>query len=131
MMLPILAIPAFWLLPPGRAIPLYIVSVLLSAPMFWIMHLNHKMPVATGSESLIDRDAEVISKSTLGVMTVYFVRTRGELWIASCDEILEAGDTVRIVAVEGNTLTVKRRSGAGFRNLPGNEAAHMMRIEAN
>lgn len=128
MVLPVIVIPAFWLLPLDRAIPLYLVSVLLSASMFWLMHRNHKIPVATGSEGLIDRDAEVISKSTLGVRTVYLVRTRGELWIARCDDIVEVGEIVRIVAIGGNTLTVKRKSGVGFRNLPENGAAHMMRV---
>jgi membrane protein implicated in regulation of membrane protease activity len=110
MVLPIIAIPAFWLLPPGRAIALYIVSILLSAPMYWIMHLNHKLPVATGSEALINRDAEVISRSNLGLKTIYFVQVRGELWAACCDNTVEIGDIVRIVAVEGNTLTIKRTS---------------------
>lgn len=128
MVLPIIVIPVFWLLPLGHAIPLYLVSVLLSASMFWLMHRNHKIPVTTGSEGLIDRDAEVISKSTLGVRTVYFVRTRGELWIARCDDIVEVGEIVRIVAIGGNTLTVKRKSGIGFRNLTENKAAHMMGV---
>jgi len=126
MVLPIIAVPAFWLLPHSSAIGLYIVSILLSAPMHWIMHLNHKMPVATGSKALVNRDAEVVSKSTLGLKTIYFVRVRGELWTACCDTPLEIGEIVRIVAVEGNTLTIECTSEDGFQNLLGNKAVHMI-----
>lgn len=128
MILPIIAIPVFWLLPLGSAIILYILCILLSAPMYWIMSLNHKTPVATGSEALMNRQAEVISKSTLGWKTIYFVQVRGELWTACCNAPLETGEIVRIVAVGGNTLTIKRVSGEVFQNLPGNKAAYRIKI---
>jgi membrane protein implicated in regulation of membrane protease activity len=128
MILPIIAIPAFWLLPLGRAIILYVVSILLSAPMYWILPLNHKMPVATGSEALMNLDAEVISRSAFGLGTIYFVRVRGELWTASCDTSVEIGEMAKIVAVGGNKLTIKRISGEVLQNLPEDATARMFSL---
>jgi len=66
-LLPMIALPAFWLLPLGWATSQYLASVLLSGSRFRFMCRNHKIPVATGVEAWINHDAEVISKSTHGV----------------------------------------------------------------
>jgi hypothetical protein len=50
MFLPLIAIPAFWFLPLGQAIPFYGVCILLSALMFLIMHRTMRRPVTTGVE---------------------------------------------------------------------------------
>ena len=107
-----MAIPVFWFLPMIQAMAVYFVCLLLSVWMFWLMHKVHKLPVATGAGALINRDVKVISKSIFGVRTTYVVRIEGELWTAVTDEIVEVGDTVTIVAVNGTTLRVKRKSDA-------------------
>jgi membrane protein implicated in regulation of membrane protease activity len=109
MLLPILAIPVFWFLPLEEAISLYIVCCLLSGSMFWIMRNNMKRPVKTGPESLAGKETRVISHSDSNMIMPYQVRIGGEIWEASSQDSLEAGETTVVVAVEGNKLIIKRR----------------------
>jgi membrane protein implicated in regulation of membrane protease activity len=71
MLLPLLAIPVFWFLPLGEAIRIYIVCCLLSGSMFWLMRRNRRRPVQVGSESLVGKEAEVISYSESDKVTPY------------------------------------------------------------
>jgi len=108
MLLPIIALPVFWLLPLRSAIVIYVLSLLASGWMFWLMRTNMKRPAVMGAESLIGKDADVVSRSgTYG--SSYQVRVRGELWSADSDEDLQPGETVVIVAVKGNKLIVRRK----------------------
>ena len=59
-------------------------------------------PVATGAEGMIGASAEVVADFTGRGK----VRYGGELWNARSDRPLHAGDTARIVKVEGLTLWV-------------------------
>jgi len=110
MLFPILSIPVFWLLPVGQAVAIYLVGLLFSASMYWIMHITHGKPVVTGREGLINRDVEIISKLASKKRSFYRVQTEGELWTARSDDIVDIGDTVTIVVVEGNTLNVKLKN---------------------
>jgi membrane protein implicated in regulation of membrane protease activity len=109
MCLPILALPVFWFLPLDEAIPIYIICLLLSGSMFWIMRDNMKRPVSTGSESLIGKDAKVVSQSASDKIAPYLVHIEGELWSASSHDPLQTGDTVVIIAVKGNKLRLERK----------------------
>ena len=63
-------------------------------------------PVATGTQGMIGGDAEVVADfSGRGGR----VRYGGELWNARSETALRAGDTARIVRVEGLTLWVEPR----------------------
>jgi membrane protein implicated in regulation of membrane protease activity len=109
MFLPLIAIPAFWFLPLGQAIPFYGVCILLSALMFLIMHRTMRRPVTTGVESIIGKEAEVISRSGSHRGIPYMVRIEGELWSARSRDSLQPGETVMIVGVKGNYLTVEHK----------------------
>jgi membrane protein implicated in regulation of membrane protease activity len=108
MLLPLLALPVFWFLPLNWSIPIYVVCVLVSASMFWLMRRSKMRPAVTGAESLVRKEAEVVSKSALG-KRLYMVRAGGELWTAQSRDIIHPGQTVTIVAVDGNRLTVERK----------------------
>jgi membrane protein implicated in regulation of membrane protease activity len=108
MLLPLIALPVFWYLPLPQAIAIYAVSVLISGAMHWLMHSTMKRPVVTGAESLIGKDAEVVSRSDrLGIS--YQVRVKNELWTADSREDLLPGETVMITAVKENRLIVKHK----------------------
>jgi len=77
--------------------------------MFRLMRRTMRRPVTTGVESLIGKDAEVTSRSSSHGGTPYMVRIEGELWSARSRDSLQHGETVVIVAVKGNYLTVKRK----------------------
>jgi membrane protein implicated in regulation of membrane protease activity len=108
MVLPLLAIPVFWFLPLNWSIPIYIVCVLISASMFWLMRRSRRHPAVTGAESLVQKEAEVVSKSAAG-KSLYMVRVAGELWTAQSRHTIKPGQTVTIVAVDGNRLTVEHK----------------------
>lgn len=110
MFLPLLAIPVFWFLPLGDAIGIYIVCLLLSASMHWIMHTSMKRPAATGRESLVGEEVKVITKSSTDKISPYQVRIEGELWSADSPDSLEKGETVVITAYQGNRLKVERKT---------------------
>jgi membrane protein implicated in regulation of membrane protease activity len=109
MFLPVLALPVFWALPLVQAVPAYLICLLLSGWMFWIMRENMKRPVRIGEESMIGKEAEVISRSSSDNLTPYRVSLQGELWNASSEDPLETGETVIIVAVQGSRLTIERK----------------------
>jgi len=112
MALPVLAIPVFWFLPAVAAVPVYIFVVLLSGSMYWLMWRTMTQPAVTGTESLVGREAEVVSRSSESPSVPYTVRIEGELWSARSRDALQPGETVVIVAAEGNRLTVARRDAA-------------------
>jgi membrane protein implicated in regulation of membrane protease activity len=118
MALPIAAIPIFWFLPAAAAVPVYIFVVLLSGAMFWLMWRTMKQPAVTGTESLVGRDVEVVSRSGSGRGTRYMVHVEGELWTARSRDALQPGETVVIVAAEGNYLTVARKDAAAAPTRP-------------
>jgi membrane-bound serine protease (ClpP class) len=62
-------------------------------------------PVATGTQAMIGASAEVLGDFTGKGR----VRYGGELWNARSEAPLHAGDTARIVRVEGLTLWVEPR----------------------
>jgi membrane protein implicated in regulation of membrane protease activity len=107
MLLPILAIPVFWYLPLGQAVIVYLLLLLLSGWMFWLMRSNRKRPVVTGKESLVGRDAEIIAISQNGSRVRYTVRVEGELWTGRSHDAMQPGEKVIITASAGNTLIVK------------------------
>ena len=113
MLLPIIAIPVFWLLPLGLAIPIYVFALLLSGAMFWLM----RRPAVTGEGSLIGKDADVVSQSSQGISSRYIVRAEDRLWTAQSRDTLQPGETATIVAVEGNKLIINRRKANSANNL--------------
>jgi membrane protein implicated in regulation of membrane protease activity len=110
MLLPIAALPVFWLLPLRWAVPVYLFSILLSGLMFWVMRKTMKRPVEVGVESLIGKDAEVVSGAGADYGAPYLVRAEHSLWSARSHDDLQPGEVVKIVAVEGNTLIVERKN---------------------
>jgi membrane protein implicated in regulation of membrane protease activity len=110
MLLPLLTLPVFWFLPLRWAIPVYVFSISLSGLMFWVMRKTMKQPVATGRESLIGKDAEVISRSRPDYGAPYLVQIENVLWSAASPDDLQSGEIVTITAVEGNKLIVKRKN---------------------
>ena len=69
---------------------------------FWIW-LSKRRRVQVGAEVLIGATAEVVAPC----MPTGQVRVAGELWQARCPVGAAAGDTVRILALDGLTLLVE------------------------
>jgi membrane-bound serine protease (ClpP class) len=56
-----------------------------------------------GAEALIGREVEL----RRACRPLGQIRVRGEIWQARCDEGADAGDTVRILGLDGLTLVVE------------------------
>jgi membrane protein implicated in regulation of membrane protease activity len=107
MLLPVIALPIFWLLPLVQALPIYALLILASAAMFWFMRGSMKQSSVTGTEGLIGKDAKVVSQSRSGNELSSVVEVQGELWTATSADTLKIGDKVKITAMDGLTLVVK------------------------
>ena len=106
LMMPVLALPLFWVLPPGQAVPVYSVIAVISGLIYWRISVSHGGRPQTGAESLIGTTAEVVSRRELGNQARYLVRSHGELWSATSSDSLKPGDTVAITALSGIRLVV-------------------------
>ncbi len=108
LLMPVLGLPIFWLMPLSSAIPSYIVIVLISAFLYWLITRAMRKPIQDGFQSLIGTEAEVISKQALAHSAKYLVRAQGELWSAYSTDALQPGEQVNIVAVKGIGIVVER-----------------------
>jgi membrane protein implicated in regulation of membrane protease activity len=68
----------------------------------WGRRLARRWRPKTGPEAMIGQTAVVVE----GCRPDGSVRVHGELWEAHCEAGADAGDTVRIAAMNGLTLTV-------------------------
>jgi len=70
----------------------------------WGLRLARRWKPRTGAEAMIGAEARVVARCRpLGQ-----VRIHGELWEARCAEGADVGEKVRIDAIEGLTLVVRR-----------------------
>jgi membrane protein implicated in regulation of membrane protease activity len=103
LLLPVLALPVFWILPLAVAVPSYALVLVVSVAAYIGLVKAMRRPVLTGREHMLGATGEVIG----GSGTTLRVQIDGELWSArSAQEALKPGDAVRVVAVEGLCLTV-------------------------
>jgi membrane-bound serine protease (ClpP class) len=79
------------------------VGALMVAGIVYMATRAMRHPVATGTQGMIGASTEVVADFTGKGK----VRYGGELWNARSDRSLRAGDTARIVKVEGLTLWVE------------------------
>jgi membrane protein implicated in regulation of membrane protease activity len=70
----------------------------------WGLRLARRWRPQTGAEAMIGQTAEVVAPCRPNGQ----VRVQGELWEARCPEGAGIGDSVRIEAIEGLTLVVRR-----------------------
>jgi membrane-bound serine protease (ClpP class) len=70
---------------------------------FWNGRVRHRSPAA-GAETMIGKTAVVVSECRPNGQ----IRLGGELWEARCNEGADAGETVRVTALEDLTLIVER-----------------------
>ncbi|PSU05416.1 hypothetical protein C9I92_21760 [Photobacterium ganghwense] len=107
LLLPILALPLFWLTPFSFAIPLYFFIVIVSAVIYWLTYRAMHLPIETGSEALHHQVGQVIGYQN----GFYQISLNNECWNALSDEVLQPRERVEVNSVHGVTLNVKRISG--------------------
>jgi membrane-bound ClpP family serine protease len=105
LLLPILALPVFWLWPASISVPVYAAVVAFSLSIYAALFRAMRRPVETGREGILHEQGKVVSR--LGEPLA--VRISGERWNAECSEgPLTFGEPVRVSGIEGLTLRVVR-----------------------
>ncbi len=105
LLLPVISLGLFIVLPFEVALPLYGLVVGISALLYFALWRALRLPIQTGTEGMIDKEAEVIEELT----PVGVIRHRNELWSAQGLEPIRKGEKVIILAIDGLVATVKRR----------------------
>lgn len=108
LILPLLGIIIFWILPPGIAIPVYLLILVISGMMYWVIVRAMKKHPETGAEGLIGATTRIESSLQTRNETQYVVRIQGELWNATSSDLLKEGELVTVIGVTGLTLLVQR-----------------------
>ncbi len=110
LVMPVIALPILWLMPLKFAVPIYVVIVLISAFLYWLIMRAMRKPLQDGFQSLIGTEAEVVYKRAPGHSARYLVRAKGEgeLWSAYSTDVLDIGEWVNIVAVKGIGVVVEQ-----------------------
>jgi membrane protein implicated in regulation of membrane protease activity len=109
--LPLIGIVAFWLLPLPLALPVYLVILLVSGLMYWLVARTMKKRPTYGVEALIGAEARVVSKLGPHADAQYLVKVRGEIWSANSRDDLQPDEMVRISSVYGLTLQIRKITG--------------------
>ncbi|MFQ5996983.1 MAG: NfeD family protein [Dehalococcoidales bacterium] len=107
LLMPLLGIPIFWLAPLNVAIPSYLIIVLVSVSLYWLIAKSMRQPIQDGFQSLIGTEAEVVAKLAADHSAKYLIRSQGELWSAYATDALDIGEWVKIVAVKGIGVVVE------------------------
>ena len=104
LLLPILALPVFWLWPFDVAGPVYAVIAAASLVIYALTIKTMRLPVRTGKEEMLHATGRVVDMPNAGTI---WVRVHDERWLArTAGAGLHAGDRVRVVGMEGMTLLV-------------------------
>jgi membrane protein implicated in regulation of membrane protease activity len=111
--LPIIALPLFYLLPFGQALFLYSFILLLCAIFYWLIWKDMRRPATTGKEGMVGGVGSVIQNGD-GTTKVSY---KGEIWDAVCEEDVSIGDLVEVTGLERMKVIVRRREKSRSRML--------------
>ncbi|MDT8403197.1 NfeD family protein [Sulfuriflexus sp.] len=103
LLMPLLAIPLFWLWPVSTAVPVYSAVLILSGWVYLLVFRAMKRSVKTGSEEILQSVGEVIEVEN----NIASVQVHSEIWQAESSDKLQKGDLVKVVGIKGLTLKVK------------------------
>jgi membrane-bound serine protease (ClpP class) len=93
------------------------VTLSLSGIVLFLVQLAVKAQrsrAVTGDSGMLDEVGRALTPITPG--SVGRIQTHGEIWTATAVEPINAGEPVRVVAVKGLLLTVRRDPAAGMRS---------------
>ena len=103
--MPVLALPLFWLVPPGVAGPIYLAVLSVSGGVYFFAMKAMRRPAITGPEALVGCTGPVVALHN----GIPYVRLESEIWEVTCSEAdLSVGDRACVSGVDGLTLVVRK-----------------------
>ena len=107
LVLPVIALPVFWVWPLSIALPVYALALAVALAVYALAVMTMRRPVITGSEGLLGESARVLQLE--GRTATLFLH--GELWTAQVEgEALSVGDTAVVVGIEGLRLKARKHA---------------------
>jgi len=103
LLLPIIALPVFWLWSWPVAVSVYVVVLIVSGWTYVYAMVAMHRPVVSGVEHTLHSQGVVVDATPNGLR----VRVNSEYWPAECKQAVRAGDVVRVIGREGLTLLVE------------------------
>lgn len=106
--LPLLALPLFWIFDFYTALPIYLGVVVLTGVTFYLTMQSIRQAPQSGIEGMRGEVVEVVEASGSRGR----VRYRSELWYAAAREPMAVGEKVRIIGNKGLCLIVEKAEAA-------------------
>ncbi len=114
LLLPVLALPVFWIWPLGIALPVYATAAGISLSVYALALKAWKAPIVNGTQVLLGVTGRVVRVGNRDV-TLW---VGSELWCADVDgEPLALGDEAVVVAIDRLRLTVRKAGGTAARQI--------------
>ena len=105
LMLPLFALPLFWIFPFTTALPLYILILGISLFLYFKIFKAMRQQVKTGREAMIGKKALVVED----INPEGKIQYAGEIWDATAGEgCFLKGEQVKIRAFRGLVLQVEK-----------------------
>ena len=104
LLLPLIALPIFWLVPLTTAFPIYGIVFLVSVWTYWYVVQSMRRPVVAGREELLHANGRVLEVHG----KVVRVRIHSEIWSARSEGRLRPNDTVEVLGIDGLKLHVRK-----------------------
>lgn len=117
LLLPLIALPVFWLLPLDAALPIYGAVVALSLWTYWYVMQSMRRPIVAGREELLHATGRVLDARGASAQ----VRVHSEIWSAVSADRLKTNDVVEVLDIDGLKLRVRRLGPAAGVGGPHNE----------
>jgi len=105
LLLPVVALPLFWLAPPSLSIPVYAAVVVVSGWVYAYAIKAMRLPLQSEDERLRQDVGTVSAVEPRGQCRIEIL---GESWQASCPDSVQQGDLVKVTGRDGLTLRVDK-----------------------
>ncbi len=106
LLLPVFALPVFWLLPLSWATPVYAAVAVVSLIFYSYAFKAMRQPRLNGAEAMVGETGSIVDAGESGA-TLFF---HGELWRADVEGApLVPGDEALIVGIKGLRLKITRK----------------------
>jgi membrane protein implicated in regulation of membrane protease activity len=104
LLMPVFALPVFWLFPFSTALPIYLIISGISAFLYFLIFKAMMMKPRVGKEAMLGQTADVIKD----IAPEGKIKYLSEIWTAMTDgEKFSVGDKVMIQGFWGMTVLVK------------------------